>query len=536
MLESFNTTNEMEYQRLSAEEQTRRGILGRLVGVIADFKEATRNGRRYKEELWDKTFSDPLTREKLESRCIFGELGHPADRQEIDMEKVAICLAEMPKKGNDGKLYGVFDILATPNGRILKTLCDYGCKIGVSSRGGGDTFEDYDGGETVDSDTYEFECFDAVLVPAVKAARPKYVTESLNTRKTLHEALQQTLADASAEDKRVMQETLSELQLDDSDEESDTPITTEAVDSVTENIDGNSDVDSAADDIGAKLTAELQEALKKQNELEIQVKELQEKLSVCYTKESRYSTKLDNTLAQLALSESKHSNLVKQIESLKQESESKDVTIASLNEKLTRTKTVSTRTSQGLNEQLNSKTSEVKKLQESIKTITSNYESKLSDCNAKLNEAYETQTSMKKQNDSLVEEVATLKKDSQIYKSQSAAKLERSEKLTEKYKTVAKTAVDKYLNLQATRLGVSLGEVKKRLGESYSFNDIDRVCEELQKYKVTMNSLPFIQQGHATQKVRGKITESVDPIVKMNDASFGLDDDIDAGWMDIISK
>ena len=212
MLESFNINNEMQYQKLSLDEQQERGILGRLVGVIADFKNPTRNGRRYTEELWDKTFADPIMKEKLENRCLFGELGHPVDRQEIDMEKIAICLAEVPKKGNDGKLYGVFDILATPNGRILKTMCDYGCKIGVSSRGSGDTVEDYDGGETVEPDTYECECWDAVLLPAVKSARPQYVTESLDTsKKTFKKALREALESSSEDEKKVMEQTLNEL-------------------------------------------------------------------------------------------------------------------------------------------------------------------------------------------------------------------------------------------------------------------------------------------------------------------------------------
>ena len=56
MLESFNTSSEMQYQRLTEEEKQKRGILGRLVGIIADFKNATRNGRKYTEELSDRTF------------------------------------------------------------------------------------------------------------------------------------------------------------------------------------------------------------------------------------------------------------------------------------------------------------------------------------------------------------------------------------------------------------------------------------------------------------------------------------------------
>ena len=54
------------------------------------------------------------------------------------MEKVAVCLAEQPMKGKDGKLRAVFDILSTPNGKLLKALCDYGSTLGVSSRGNGD--------------------------------------------------------------------------------------------------------------------------------------------------------------------------------------------------------------------------------------------------------------------------------------------------------------------------------------------------------------------------------------------------------------
>ena len=93
MLESFNTQHEMQYQRLSADEQQKRGILGRLVGIIADFKNPTRNGRRYTEELWDKTFNDPIMKEKLDNRCVFGELGHPVDRTEIDMENRKVALS-----------------------------------------------------------------------------------------------------------------------------------------------------------------------------------------------------------------------------------------------------------------------------------------------------------------------------------------------------------------------------------------------------------------------------------------------------------
>ena len=103
-------------------------------------------------------------KEKIANKVCFGELGHPTDREEVDMDKVAICLAEQPTKNDKGQLMAVFDILNTPNGKILKTLCDYGSNIGISSRGSGDLYTDDNGDEAVDPDTYNCECFDVVLI------------------------------------------------------------------------------------------------------------------------------------------------------------------------------------------------------------------------------------------------------------------------------------------------------------------------------------------------------------------------------------
>jgi len=207
---------DFKYQRLSQEEQKQRGILGRLVGVCADFINPTRNGRKYDESLWENVFKDPIMKEKINNHICFGELGHPVDREEVDMDKIAICLAEQPVKGSDGKLHAVFDILDTPNGRILKTLCDYGSNIGISSRGTGDLYTDDDGNEAVDPDTYHCECWDAVLIPAVPEARLQYVTESLNTKKynkTLKQKLVEELNKASEADKKIMNETLNNLDI-----------------------------------------------------------------------------------------------------------------------------------------------------------------------------------------------------------------------------------------------------------------------------------------------------------------------------------
>ena len=526
MLESFNTRSEMQYQRLTEEEKQKRGILGRLVGIIADFKNSTRNGRKYTEELWDRTFEDPIVLEKLENRCILGELGHPADRQETDIEKVAICLAEKPKKGDDGKLHGVFDILDTPNGRILKALCDYGCNIGVSSRGSGDTTEEYDGTETVEPTTYEFECFDAVILPAVKAARPAYVTESLNTRKTLKTALLEALNSSSEDEQKVMKNTLDELKIDYSTEE----------ENISESVD-NIDVEpqeEAAEDNGATLIAELQESLKRQQELEAQVESLQKKLSVCYTKESRYSDRLSQATQRATAHETENSKLTEELnrlnETVKQLTETasqKDIHIAELEENLAeyRTRFLTVReqlqaarsSKTTLDESLHSKSTEVKKLTEELTQLRESTTRELTEARTTTKQLQEKNTQL---NDALQEAL----KDAQIFKSQSTAKLGKAQDLVTKYKSVAKTAVDKYINSQATRLGVSSTEITSRLNESYSFADIDRVCEDVKQYKLNLNSLPFSTIAER-KPVKIQIKESKQ--VTRDNPQYNVDDDID---------
>ena len=223
MLESFNT-DKFDYKRLSLEEQEKRGILGRLVGKIADTKNATRNGRKYSNALWENVFNDPIMQEKIDNHLLLGNLGHPADDEEISMEKAAICMAERPKKGKDGFLYGVFDILSTPAGKILKSLCDYGCNVAISSRGSGDIVYDNEGNEEVDPDTYVCETFDVVVVPGVEQARLQYVTEALDTKKrnkTLRQKLVEDLDNATEEDKMIMQDTLKNLDINLEEESSD---------------------------------------------------------------------------------------------------------------------------------------------------------------------------------------------------------------------------------------------------------------------------------------------------------------------------
>ena len=527
MLETLNMNEKLDFQPLSAEEKVRRGILGRLSGPVASFKAPTRNGRKYSEELWEKVFDNDLVKELFSRGGIPGELDHP-DRDETCSEKIAIMMPERPKKNKSGHLIGYFDILDTPCGKIAATLAKYGFQFGISSRGSGDTYTDYDGQESVDPDSYTLNAFDLVLIPACKDAVLSLVESFDKTSgKSLKESLDEVINNSNDTEKEIMKETLSNLDIDYKSESEDAAEdVVEAVEDIIEEVVEEEIQDTAADNDGA-LIEELQEALQKQVELELQIKSLQEKLSVCYTKEARYakileSTKADLTAANSAAEAEKANSekLVEKLEHMKSIISEQNVTIKSLNEsikekdseyaKLNENLSQSENLRRKLDESISSRDNAIKSLNESLEAEKT-----------RLNESVET---LRKQNAKLHESLQDAKKDSQIIKSEANAKITKCNQLTEKYKSIAKTAVDRYIECKATTLGIDATEIKNRLNENYSFNDIEKVCGDLQRYKLNMRALPF--DINSKNRIKMKINESkkvIDPVV----SDPGVDDEID---------
>lgn len=514
MLESING-NELVYQKLAPEEMKRRGILGRLIGPCASFIAPTRNGRKYTESLWEHVFSNPIMQEKIENKVCFGELGHPSDREDIDMSRACVCLAEVPKKGKDGILRAVFDILSTPCGQILKQLCDYGSTLGISSRGSGDTYYDENGEETVDESTYNCECFDVVYLPAVKEARLKYVTESLNTKKdnkTLAEALKETVDKADDSQKTVMMETLNSIGIDLNESHTSSDGASYINEETEKKEVGNAET---------SMIKELQESLRRQRDAESQVRRLQEKLSVCYTKEKSLNEKISKyekvtrSLSDKSKSAEALETKVKSLEdSLKESNEiikKKDNQIKFLTEKVNSTNgkvELKNEDFKNLQSTLKTKDAQIKKLQDRVSSVRESYEEKIVGLN---------------------ESIADLKKDSSIVKNQMSDKLERAEKLVEKYKNTARKAVDKYISIQATRFCINESDIKRRLPDNFSFADIDSVCESLKTYKGNLDRLPFSLNDTKKSNVKVKVTESVETIMPTN----GVDDSIDDGLMSL---
>ena len=483
MLESFKG-KQFSYTPLTKEEMSKRGILGRLVGPIADTKAPTRNGRTYSKELWENVFNDPLMQEKINNRCLFQELGHPEERTEVDLEKICACLAETPKVGEDGLLYGVFDILPTKNGQLLKVLCDYGTNIGISSRGTGDIIDNGDG-EEVDPSTYDCETWDFVIIPAVEKARLSYVTEGLdkdakNNMLNLKKALCEELEKANPEDRKVMEETLQTLKIDLEEPKDSTPLN-EDMNKSTESTTPNVTVDEtkeANSDGSDALIKSFQESLMKSAELEQKVKELQEQLAVSNTEvnklkgeNERHKSIIVNLTRQVR--ESKDSN--KNIPTLEEELKVKENEIKSLTEEIKKLKESRLSTKQ-LRESISSRQGEIKKLNEQLNALKEESTSNLTKIQEELN--------LEKKNSKALQEEVT-----------------NTKKMIEGYKRLANNTIDKYIGLKAVMLNVKPEEIKNKLPSSYKLSDVDRVCESLQQMELNLGRLPFKVDKNVVVKV-----------------------------------
>lgn len=444
-------------------------ILGRLYGPCADIIHPTRNQRMYSQELWEKVFSDPIVNEYFESGGIPGELDHPTDRVETCSEKIAIMMPEKPKKNKDGLLIASFDILDTPNGRITYTLAKYGYKLGISSRGDGDIIESFDGTENVDASSYCFKGFDVVLLPAVKAARLTF-TESLNSNKAFKKAINESLSNASADDKLIMEETLNNLHINYKDVE----------DTSKEELTG------AANDAGASIK-ELQEALLREKQLQKRVLELQEKLSVCYTKEIKneeYKTQLVSNNNQLI---EKLNKSTKAIKALNSELSNSKKLIENLSQNISK----QSATHKKLIESYNNKDNRTQQLTESLQLK----EQELSKANNRIIKLTESLNTIKEeantQIDNLNNKLEEVKKDYKIKTNASNIKLEKATSLTEQYRNTARKAINKLIECKANMLGISKDEIINKLPTNYSFKDIETICENLSQYKLSVNNLPF---------------------------------------------
>jgi chromosome segregation ATPase len=336
------------------------------------------------------------------------------------------------------------------------------------------------------------------------------IDESFNgNNMTFKRAINEALEKSNDNDKKIMQETLHNLKIDYSSEKSNN------INESVNNIE--------ASNTGSELVMDLQEALKKNKDLEKQIAGLKDELSVCYAKDAKFndlSDKYKSTVSKLSESLKSEKALKRRISILEQKVNDSDIDLTERSKEINRlTEQVSKlrekdSNKRNLTEDLIKKDIDIKSLRE-----------KLGKLNKNLENSEQIREKLEEKNSALEEEVASLNKDNAIKYSQYAEKLNKEKSITEKYKKIAKRAIEKYIGIQALRLGVSSSDITNRLSENYSFDDIDKVCENLKNYNINMSKLPFSTSNSIVSKV--KLTESKNdlPIQK------GYDDEVDDGLL-----
>ena len=150
-------------------------------GIIQRAEAENQNKRVYPKEVLMREIKNYVNGPIKERRAL-GELDHP-ESSVINLQNVSHNITEIKVDGND--IYGTFEILDTPAGRILKELFANGITVGVSSRGMGSVEENLTEGTVEVQDDFELLCWDFVSTPSTHGAFVSPTGSSLQENKII---------------------------------------------------------------------------------------------------------------------------------------------------------------------------------------------------------------------------------------------------------------------------------------------------------------------------------------------------------------
>lgn len=145
-------------------------ILGTFEGECADADITNLNGLDITRPVWENVFNSEDFKQGIELGWYIGFLGHPEDPNCMDFRNACIVMTD-GRIDDNGKVYGKFNLIDTPVGRIVKSFIDGGVTFGISVRGAGDVDNN-----SVDPDTFVFRGFDLVSFPAYPNSIPEFTS------------------------------------------------------------------------------------------------------------------------------------------------------------------------------------------------------------------------------------------------------------------------------------------------------------------------------------------------------------------------
>lgn len=466
-----------------------KGCLGTLKGPCADLVKPTRNKNLYTRKLWENVFNDEIVKESLEDRVLIGELDHPGDRLETKAANAAIVMTDYSFNDKDNLLMGSFDILDTPMGRILKSLIDYGCRVGVSSRGEGDVEEVPYEGETVnkvDEDGYDFVAFDAVILPAVKAAKPS-LSESLGRRKTLTESILHEVDSATSVcELDLIKKVVESADLPESD-------------SILESVNNKSQELSTGSTGSSSVLKDLEESIEEVQRLSDELSSVRLDLTTCQSKYNNQIKSRQRLVRESSKLKQELKNLRSEYNSLVFESSSSHCEIESLRSQLSESQS----RSQSLQSQLRSTSSKVRAYESEIESLKETM--------------HALQESHKKQKTA----IDSLKSRLEFVQKESSSKLKESVQRDTRLRSSIKVATESLKEYRESYIvetckcrGIDAAKVLERVDPSMTKSKIDSIIKEetdrVARYKslpITQDNLIGILEG-ATVSYNGPTSES----------------------------
>ena len=145
----------------------------KIRGVFLQSDIKNRNGRIYENNILS-TEVDRYTKEFIDKKRAFGELGHP-DGPTVNLERVSHMITSLKAEGKN--FIGEAKIMDTPYGKIVKGLIDEGAQLGVSSRGMGSLVQK-NGSNYVGKDFYLATAADIVADPSAPDAFVEGIMEN----------------------------------------------------------------------------------------------------------------------------------------------------------------------------------------------------------------------------------------------------------------------------------------------------------------------------------------------------------------------
>lgn len=136
-----------------------------ITGPFLVGEKENKNGRKYPMHVLVREMNRYNDEYICKNRA-FGELGHP-DTPSINLDRVSHMITSL--KQVDNIIEGKAKILKTPMGKIVESLMDGGCCLGVSSRGMG-SLKEVNGVNMVQDDYYLATAADIVADPSAPGA------------------------------------------------------------------------------------------------------------------------------------------------------------------------------------------------------------------------------------------------------------------------------------------------------------------------------------------------------------------------------